>query len=155
GEGPRVGRYLAAHCSKLVANSHASAALVRDWLPEGLLEVIPNGIDLARFRPRKIEESAGPMVIAMVGNLTSHWKKHALFIEAAGLVDRKLPIRWRIYGHDPSRGGRVAGDPYLDDLHARIARLGLTERFDWPGFVADPTEIMAQIDLLVHPADSE
>ncbi|MBI3837574.1 MAG: glycosyltransferase family 4 protein [Planctomycetia bacterium] len=154
-EGPSLGRYLAQYCSKLVANSQASAAQVRDWLPDDLLEVVPNGIDVSRFRVRSTPDRGGPIVVAMVGNLTSRWKKHGLFIEAAALVDRQLPIRWRIYGHDPSQAGRRVGDAYVDGLHAEIARAGMSDRFEWPGFVAEPADIMSQVDLLVHPADSE
>src|SRR5262249_47305988 len=103
-EGPPLGQYLQGHCSKLVANSQASAAQIRDWLPAGLLEVIPNGIDLARFQVRGTPAVAGKTIVAMVGNLTSRSKKHALFVEAAARVDRKRPIEWRIYGIDPSQG---------------------------------------------------
>jgi glycosyltransferase involved in cell wall biosynthesis len=91
----------------------------------------------------------------MVGNLTSRSKKHQLLVEAASLVDRNLPIDWRIYGHDPSRGGTVEGDPYIDALHRQIARVGLSSRFCFPGYVADQAAIMSEIDLLVHPADNE
>jgi glycosyltransferase involved in cell wall biosynthesis len=154
-EGPSLGRYLAQNCSKLVANSQTSAAQVRGWLPDDLLEVVPNGIDISRFRIRSTPGQRGQIVVGMVGNLTSRSKKHALFVEAATLVDRHLPIRWRIYGHDPSQAGRIAGDPYVDGLHAQIARAGMADRFEWPGFVSDPSEIMSQIDLLVHPADNE
>jgi len=154
-EGPSLGRYLAQHCSKLVANSQSSAAIVRGWLPDDLLEVVPNGIDISRFRVQSTPREPGRIVVGMVGNLTSMTKKHRLFIEAAALVDRSLPIRWRIYGHDPSNSGRIAGNAYVDDLRARIAGAGLIDRFEWPGFVAEPAEIMSQIDLLVHPADNE
>ncbi len=154
-EGARFGPFLESHCSKLIANSQASAALVRDFVPPGLMEVVPNGIDLARFTPRRAPNRSGRVVVAMVANLTARWKKHALFIEAAARVDRSLPIEWRLYGHDPSRGGTIPGDPYIDSLHAQIARAGLADRFTWPGFAADPAEIMSQIDLLVHSADHE
>jgi glycosyltransferase involved in cell wall biosynthesis len=154
-EGPALGRYLAAHCSKLVANSQTCAAYLRDWVPEDLLEVVPNGIDLSRFQPRATPSKRDRIVIAMVGNLTARWKKHGLFVEAATRVDRALPIDWRIYGHDPSRGGSQHGDAHTDQLHALIGRAGIAERFGWPGYVADPAEIMAQIDILVHPADHE
>jgi len=154
-EGAAFGAYMDQYCSKLVANSHASAALVRDWVSDGLLAIVPNGIDLSRFAPRGAAAHPGKFVVGMVGNLTSRTKKHALFVEAAARVDRQLPIEWRIYGHDPSEGGRRAADPYIDVLHARIAALGLTERFVWPGFVSDPSHIMSEIDLLVHPADNE
>jgi glycosyltransferase involved in cell wall biosynthesis len=154
-EGASFGNYMARFCSKLVANSHVSAAQIRDWVPVDLLEVVPNGIDIGRFEPRHASSRQAVTVVGMVGNLTSRSKKHALLIEAASRVDRKLPIEWRIYGHDPSRGGRQTGDSYIDELHAQIARLGLTDRFHWPGFQSDPARIMSEIDLLVHPADNE
>jgi glycosyltransferase involved in cell wall biosynthesis len=155
-EGAAFGRYMARYASKVVANSHASAAPIRDWLPEGLLEIVPNGIDISRFHPRAPRsDPRQPLVVAMVGNLTSRSKKHGLLIDAAARVDASLPIEWRIYGHDPSAGGTKPGDPYVDELHERIARLGLQSRFAWPGFSADQPDIMSQIDLLVHPADNE
>jgi glycosyltransferase involved in cell wall biosynthesis len=154
-EGPALGRYLAAHASKLIANSHVTASHVRGWLPDDLLEVVPNGIDIDRFTPRVAGAEGGPIVVAMVGSLLSHWKKHMLVVEAAALVDRAVPIEWRFYGHDPSRGGTNLDDPYLRELHARIASAGLAGRFRFPGQVADPVAIMSQIDVLVHPADHE
>jgi glycosyltransferase involved in cell wall biosynthesis len=154
-EGDRLGEYLATHCSKLIANSHATASYVRDFVPKDLLELVYNGIDLGHFKVRQSPALPDRIVVAMIGNPTARWKKHALFIEAATRVDRRLPIEWRIYGHDPSRGGRQSGGEYVDHLHAQIAQAGLADRFVWPGFVADPAEIMSQIDLLVHPADAE
>jgi glycosyltransferase involved in cell wall biosynthesis len=121
-----------------------------------LLEVVPNGIDISRFQPREPTSGhRGPLVVAMVGNLTSRSKKHALLIDAAASVDPQLPIEWRIYGHDPSAGGTRRGDPYVDELHRRIADHALQKRFAWPGFCSDQAQIMSQIDVLVHPADNE
>ena len=158
-EGPRLSRYLAVHCSRLVANSEASARGVRSWLlsPE-LLEVVPNAVDLTRFSPRDGDRSGAsntPVRVAMVGNLTSRMKKHDLFVEAAARVDRELPVEFRIYGYDLFDGGRRPGDLYCDRLHRRIAELGLGDRFRFPGFVPDPPRLMAAIDLLVHPAEGE
>lgn len=154
-EGPALGRYLRQRCSLLVANSQVAAAQVRDWLPTDLLEVVCNGIDLSPFDRVARRESGSEIVVAMVGSLTSRVKNHALFVEAAARVDRALPIRWRIYGHDPSQGGRVHGNAHVHRLHDLIAQRGLTSRFDWPGFVADPAEIMSQLDILVHPCAHE
>ena len=155
GEGRRAGRFLAVHCSRLVANSEASAARIRPWLPSPeLLEVVPNAVDVGRFTPGE-RAPGSPVVVAMVANLTSRWKRHDLFVEAAARVDRELPVEFRIYGHDPSDGGRRPGDLYCDRLHRRIAELGLGDRFRFPGFVPDPPRLMAAIDLLVHPAEGE
>jgi glycosyltransferase involved in cell wall biosynthesis len=153
--GAELGNHLTRHCSKLVANSNATAACVRGLVPADLLEVVPNGIDLSRFRFRLRDTDKKPLVVGMVASLTAQWKKHGLLVEAAARVDRSLPVEWRIYGNDPSRGGTVRGDAYCDALHKRIAAAGLTDRFTWPGYVADPVEVMDQIDVLVHPADGE
>ena len=96
-----------------------------------------------------------PLVVAMVGSLTSRWKNHLLLVRAAGLVDRALPIEWRIYGHDPSQGGQFGRDEYVNRLLAEVRAAGLADRFQLAGFHPDPAEIMAQVDLLVHPAESE
>jgi glycosyltransferase involved in cell wall biosynthesis len=153
-EGARLAPFIARYCSKLIANSEASAAQVRDLLPPGYLEVVSNGIDLSRFHPRGVRDS-GRVVVAMVASLTSRMKKHDLFVAAAAQVDRSLPIEWRIYGHDPSHGGTRHGDAYTDAIHDQIARAGLADRFTWPGFVGDQAQIMGEIDLLVHSADNE
>ena len=154
-EGPRLGPYVEQHASKVIANSHASAKPLQAWLPPGLLEVVPNGIDLSAFTARTGGTVRRELVVGMVGSLTSQSKKHALFIDAAARVDRSLPIRWRIYGHDPSQGGTERGGTYIEALHKRIAQHGLADRFDWPGFVSQPARIMNEIDVLVHPADIE
>ena len=154
-EGLAFGRFMKTHCSALVANSNASAALIRDWVPPELLQVVPNGIDISQFTPRSAYEHSGPLVVAMVGNLTSRWKKHPLFVTAAGRVSRELNIEFRIYGHDPSQDGSDHCDDYVNDLRRTIGEHGLTDRFRFPGFIAHPAEIMSEIDILVHPADSE
>lgn len=152
-EGPAFGAWMATRASKVVANSHATARQMAGWLPPGLLEIVPNGIDVSGFAPAA--RAGDRLVVAMVGALTARWKKHALFVDAALRVDPALPVEFRIYGHDPSEGGREPGDGYVDGLHAAIAGRGSAMRFAWPGYVPDPARIMGEIDLLVHPADHE
>lgn len=154
-EGARFARYVQPRCSKLVANSNATAALVRDWLPGDWLEVVPNGIDLSRFTLRSSWTRPEPLVVGMVANLTSRWKNHRLLIDAAAHVDRALPIEYRFYGHDPSRAGASDADPYLNELHAAIRMHGLNDRFRFAGHRAAPEQIMAELDILAHPTESE
>lgn len=155
-EGTALGRYLARHCSVLVANSRTTAERVRAWLPPGLLDVVPNGIDLSRFVPRAWADRSAttPIVAAMVAHLDARWKKHALFLDAAARVDPALKVEFRIYGHDASAVSR-RGDAYALALHDQARRLGLGERIKFFGTVPDPVRIMSEIDVLVHPADSE
>jgi glycosyltransferase involved in cell wall biosynthesis len=153
-EGPALGRYLQSLAARVIANSQATAAAIESWLPAGLLDVVPNGIDVSRFVPRRPETTGRPLVVAMVGSLTSRWKNHQLFVRAASLVDRQLPIEWRIYGHSTA-GGTSVDDEYVASLLAEVKRAGLADRFQLAGFRADPVDIMTEIDLLVHPAESE
>lgn len=155
-EGARFGTYLKKRCSALIANAHRTAEIVRPWMPTGLLRVVPNGIDLTDFLriPRAVASNK-KVVIGMVGSLTSRWKKHALFIEAAALVDRNLPVEFRIYGEDPSHNGTVPGDAYVDALRSSITHYQLADRISFRGHVSNPAAIMSELDILCHPADGE
>ena len=153
-EGLAFGDHVAAITSKVIANSNVTASLIRTWLPPGLLDVVPNGIDVEKFTVADQPEP-GTLVVAMVAGLAARWKKHDVFVKAALLVDPALPVEFRIYGHDPSAGGTRPANAYVDNLHALIAQAGATKRFGWPGYVADPRQVMAEVDLLVHSADHE
>lgn len=154
GEGPRFGKFVARFSDRVIANSEVTAQQVRAWLPDGLLEVVPNGIDLSSFANIASRETSHRIVVAMVAGLTCHWKKHLLFVDAAALVNPLLPIEWRIYGIDPSQDGAIRADEYAIGIHDRVVSSGLRERFRFPGHVA-PEQIMSEIDILVHPADQE
>ncbi len=153
-EGHAFGDYLAAHASKVIANSKVTAGQIASWMPPNLLAIVPNGIDISQFThaPRPQRDK---LVVAMVAGLDARWKKHAVFVKAAAQVDRSLPIEFRIYGHDRSRGGTVPGNAYTDELHAIIAAANAKDRFAWPGHVSDPRAVMGDIDILAHAADHE
>src|SRR5262245_53014162 len=91
----------------------------------------------------------------MMANLTSRWTKHGLVVEAAARARPDLPFEFRIYGQDPSDGGRGPGDAYVEGLLARIKSAGLGDRFRLAGFEPDPARVMGEIDVLVHTADQE
>lgn len=147
-EGKPFGRVLARLASGVVANSAATASAIGPWLPSNLLfETIENGVDVNRFATTMRPDRA-PIVVAMVGSVTTRWKKHALFIDAIAALDSRVAIDARIYGHLPA-----ASDRYFLDLQERAAGCGRSLRF--MGFVDDPATIMNDIDILVHPADGE
>jgi len=142
---------LARHASIVVANSHATAERIRGWVPDGMLRTVPNGIDVDRFTSLVSRSasrlSAGRLVIGMVANLTS-WKKHELFLDVARRVADTTSTEFHIYGHPPA-------EPKLTALRERLKRDGLSEHVRLQGFVADPVRIMAEVDVVVHPADHE
>ncbi len=149
-----LGAYLTQHCERVIANSKITAAKIGQWLPSGFVALVPNGIDcdaFARIEPRM---TTGKRVVAMVANLGSHTKKHHLFLQAAARVKSTMPIEWRIYGHDPSEGGKLSSGDYVDSLHSLARSLGLEDSLRFPGHLA-PATVMREIDLLVHPSDLE
>ena len=152
----RFAQFVRRHASLVVANSEITAATARDWIPAELMRVVPNGIDISRFQPhRERRDPNGPLVVAMVASLSSKWKKHALFVAAAGRLADLPDVEFRIYGHDSTVGGTQPGDGYAAEIHRLVRESAVADRFRWPGHVGDPTQIMAEIDLLVHSADQE
>jgi glycosyltransferase involved in cell wall biosynthesis len=155
-EGVKLGRLLSRRASKVVANSHATAGQIRAWLPAGLLDVVPNGIDLSRFQvgdpnsePELRRSSGNKIVVAMVGSLSSRSKNHALFVDAAARIDRRLDVEFRIYGDDPRDG-------YANEVRGSVHRAGFdATRFSFRGHVPDPALIMSEIDVLVQPTHTD
>ena len=79
-------RYIQRHASMVVANSNIAAATAGDSIPPGMLRIVPNGIDLRAFAPRGDAAAAGRPRDRSDGRSrdVAKWKKHAVFIEAAG-----------------------------------------------------------------------
>ena len=155
-EGRELGDYMQTHASKIIANSRVTGSLIANDIPKGMLEIVPNGIDLSRFDGADARrEQRRKIVVAMVAGLGARWKKHDVFVKAAVEVNKDLPVEFRIYGHDPSEGGKKSANAYIDNCHRVIADAGAQERFHWPGYVADPRQVMSEIDILAHSADHE
>ncbi|HEV2973125.1 MAG TPA: glycosyltransferase family 4 protein [Pirellulales bacterium] len=152
---PGLSRFIKQHASLVIANSQIAADKARGWIPAAMLRVVPNGIDVQAFVPRQDKVRKGPLIVAMVASLTSRTKRHSIFVEAAARLRETAGVEFRIYGHDSTAGGTRPGDRYAEEIHRLIRERGLADRFRWPGHVADPAQIMAEIDILVHPADNE
>ena len=157
--GSKLRSYLERHASLVVANSHVAAATAGDSIAPEMLRIVPNGIDLRAFTPRRGMPAAGRRrVVAMVGAVTSRTKKHALFIEAAAQAGACGAGRGisHLRPRSDRRRQRAAHDRYAEQIHALAARFfGSSDRFRFCGHVADPARIMSEIDILVHPADNE
>jgi len=140
----RLQRFVRAHASMLIANSNATAARLTQVVGGVPVQTTFNGIELGAFERLAAPQGGRPPVFAMVAHLSSRTKKHALFIEAARLAAAAgLQASFRIYGDVPA-----PGDPYADTLRRTAGAVALMgpER---------PERIMADIDVLVHPADNE
>lgn len=153
----KMRQFIERHASVVVANSHIAAAMAGDSIPAAMLRVVPNGICLSRFKPHgERDETDRPIVVAMVGAVTSRTKKHLLFIEATTRFVGNPNVEFRIYGQDPLAEGAGNRDAYAEQVHAAVNRhFGGSTQFRFRGHVADPAQIMSEIDVLVHPADNE
>ena len=140
---------LAGRPDLVVVNSEAGR---RDYLADGArparIAVVPNGIDLARFRPRPEArkgvraawgiDAAAPL-IGMMARLDP-MKGHDVFLEAAALSLKRRPeLRFVCIG---------GGDAELAArLRRRAASLGLEERLVWAGERDDVAEVLSSLDL--------
>lgn len=144
--------YLARHTTAIIAGSEEiKQDVVRyDFVPESLIEVIPNSVDLARSHSSLPREQArqqlnlpgGAVVLGTVGRLEEQ-KGHRFLIEAlAQLRQRGMDAYLLLVGD-----GREA--QALRDLSAN---LGLEQRVMFLGTRNDLGDLFRAMDLFVMPS---
>lgn len=108
------------------------------------IEVVPNGVDLAALSPSSLEPHDPPRIV-FAGRFVE--QKNPL--QAPRVLAALKDLRWKC---------SMLGDgPLLEATRVEIARLGLTERFHLPGWIA-PEEVLAEFqrsDILFMPSRSE
>jgi glycosyltransferase involved in cell wall biosynthesis len=128
-------------------------ALIAAGVDPARVVVIPNGVDLDRFRPDigpapvRVELGLPPEVplVAIFARLAP-WKGHGVFLEAAA----------RLVAAGSNAHFLIVGDAAFDDpaygegLKTRAAELGLAGRTHFLGYRRDVPEVMAAVDLVVH-----
>jgi glycosyltransferase involved in cell wall biosynthesis len=101
----------------------------------------------------------GQLLIGMVASPSSIWKEHDVFIEmAAHLISRHSNLRFVVFGTEPQKMKNPAYNgpwKYFQTLKKRVSELGLDESFVWAGIHPDIPQMMAALDLLVHPCRIE
>lgn len=151
-----IERRLHPHMSRVLANSEAIVEeLVAEGVPRERLQMIPNGVDLARFDveartpPLHLGLSPrgeGPLTLAIVANLIPY-KGHADLLSALGSVVGRLPP-WRllIVGRDDGIGARLA---------EQIVALRLADRVHLLGARPDVPGILARADICISASHEE
>ena len=123
----------------VIANSHrGKEEIIRHYgFPADRIEVIHNGADLTRFRPRR-RPPDGKVVLLFVG---SGFERKGLAYAMRALA--KLPPTVEL-----NVAGKGNAAPYL-----RLARkLGVEARLHFLGMQTQIEDVYAQGDVLVHPA---
>ena len=146
----RFAARVSARSDLVIANSHVCADRLANLMPCDRIAVIPNGVADDGFLAIAPPTGRRPVVVGMVANLVSHWKRQELFLRAAAKTRDHATI-FKVFGYAPPAGT----DAYADNLRNLVVELGLGQRISFEGFRPSPVEIMQEIDVLVHPATNE
>ena len=134
----------------IIANSQAGAQhLTARNFDKKKIKVIPNGIDINRFQPNRIQRvgyqkelgiKPGQFVVGQVGRIV-RWKGHDTFLRAAAVLKETSPnTAFVIVG---------SGDPsWLETLHKLSDQLGLEDSVLWLKPSSDVSRILNMLDVL-------
>lgn len=105
---------------------------------------IPTGIDLKRFNPYRVKPAfkEDGFLIGMISVLRS-WKGHKYFISAAPEILKQIPeAKFYIVGDGPQK----------ENIKRQIKEIGLEDKIFMLGHRTDIPEILAALDVIVHPS---
>jgi glycosyltransferase involved in cell wall biosynthesis len=127
----------------VVANSQGLRELALDFHPRADIDVIPNGVDLAAYRPK--EEYAGPPALLFVGRVV-YQKGLDMLLEAlkdAGDGNWDLAI--------------AGGGPEVEPLKRMSAAYGIGDRIHFLGWVGreELRDIYRRANIFVFPSRHE
>lgn len=151
---PNIGsRWKYGRADAVIAISKAvAAALVASGIPEGRIEIVPSGVDLARtFTP------AAPDTLAELGVAVGR----PLVVQVAQLVDHKDPLTFvrAIAGvrHEvPEVQAVLVGEGHLRAaVEAEVVRLGLAGTLHVAGYRTDADSLIAAADVVTLSSKEE
>jgi glycosyltransferase involved in cell wall biosynthesis len=134
-------RRLALRGSTVIVPSRTLEHIARDIWRLADVRYVPNGIDLNRLAAQSRGETDVP-VIGTVAALRPE-KNLGRLLRACALLT--VPYRLVIVGDGPERAG----------LQALAGELGIGDRVQFPGHVADPAPLYAGFDLVAMSSDTE
>ena len=134
--------YRCAHA--VVANSNSAARQLTDeGVPADRITIIPNGVDVDRFAPRKGERPISTIVT--VANLRREKAHEVLITAAARLLVRHPHLRFLIAGDGPR----------LNELRDLARSLEIANSVSFLGHREDVPALLAEADVFVLPSRSE
>jgi len=138
-------------CSEAARKAH-----VEFGYPADKMTVVPNGFDLSLFKPDRVardtvrqELGLDPdvLLVGLIGRFDPQ-KNHAGFLQAAGLLHRKMPgVHFLLAGKGVDRGNA--------ELLRSLERSGLRECTHPLGMRNDVPRLMAALDVLASSSVGE
>lgn len=146
-------KYDHAAVRRIICISAAVAASLRGAVraPERL-RIVHSGLDLRRFEVRRDGRLRGALGVPDGAPLVGHVA--ALDRHKGWDVFLEVAARLAAAGH-PARFVAVGDGRERASLEARARALGLADRLAFAGFRTDVPEVLAELDLLVFPSESE
>ena len=163
---PLLATIFEALSTRIIANSEFTA---RFFIRNGVrtkLQTIYNGIRLDDFS-RQAQDTQGlrqewkvsrnEVLFGMVANITSHFKGHDLFIQAASdLIKSGIDAKFALIGFDPAQqSGYKSDNSYAQSLRKLVRDLDMDSHIIWAGYQDDIPSVMQALDVLVHPCEHE
>jgi glycosyltransferase involved in cell wall biosynthesis len=143
----------------VAVSDFVGTGLVRMGLDPRRVFVVHNGVDVARFQPgpsdplfrKRLGIAEDAVVIGSICHLTPRKGLHHL-IEIAAAVAAEYPtLTCLIVGtEDPRSHGT-----YRDRLESRARELGIAQCLRFLGLRDDVERILREMDVLVHPSETE
>ncbi|MBO3800152.1 MAG: GT4 family glycosyltransferase PelF [Candidatus Brockarchaeota archaeon] len=141
-----VSRWIIQSSDKIIAVSNS---VMKHALSLGAasskIKVIPNGVDLDEFKPRREFKKIGVKKIIFIGRLFPN-KGIQYLVKAAPIVLAKHPhVEFVIVGRGPMEA----------ELRNMVKRLNVEHAFKFLGIVPSIPEVMSQCDVFVRPSLTE
>jgi len=146
-------RVLATLFDAIIVNSHAVLArnAERTGIAREKYRLVRNGVELDRLDRESREPAVMPWdpepaaIVGYVGTLHARKRAASLAPVAARIVARVPRAKFLIVGDGPERAR----------LEAECARLGIADRFVFPGYTDRVGPYLKRMQVLVHPSMNE
>ncbi|MBK9164534.1 MAG: glycosyltransferase family 4 protein [Acidobacteria bacterium] len=149
------------NCARFVGVSDAVGVELRRLFAKDRVRVIPNGIDLERYKadssPKKRADfrefhsiPAGAQLVGALGELKEQKGQRDLVLSAHEVLKDVPNAYFVIVGQDHSLDGR-----FRRELKRLASVMGMEQRFLWLDWLEDTSEFFAAIDLFISPSHSE
>jgi len=142
----RLHRHTLSRAARVIAVSQAVARELRasGIVNEKQIAVIPNGVDVERFK-RACAESDRGLLVGSIGEIRT-LKRHDDFIRAAARIASRFPEAQFVLA------GTGDGRKQLEEL---VVELRLSDRFRFLGWVEDAEKLLCEMDVFVSASETE
>ncbi len=143
-----LGWLVALVAKRIIAVSHSVGSKHRGYMSRKL-RVIPPGIDVSALTPARTVKKT--KIICSLGRISEE-KAIDKLVESAAMVLKADPEIRFVVGGAPFT---TADQTYFGGVQRRVDELGISDRFEFAGYVEDTLGFLRRCDLLVLPSHKE